>query len=64
MIFMKGLKTGANPTFKPKNFLFENDGEAWEISDIAELIKDQELNAKLIKKSDVLRCENFPLRIL
>ena len=25
-------------------------GEAWEISDIAELIKDQELNAKLIKK--------------
>ena len=26
-------------------------GEAWEISDIAELIKDQELNAKLIKKA-------------
>lgn len=26
-------------------------GEAWEISDIAELIKDQEVNAKLIKKA-------------
>ena len=26
-------------------------GEAWEISDIAELIKDKELNAKLIKKA-------------
>ena len=26
-------------------------GEAWEISDIAELIKEQELNAKLIKKA-------------
>lgn len=26
-------------------------GEAWEISDIAELTKDQELNAKLIKKA-------------
>lgn len=26
-------------------------GEAWEISDIAELIKDQALNAKLIKKA-------------
>ena len=26
-------------------------GEAWEISDIAELIKDQELNEKLIKKA-------------
>ena len=26
-------------------------GEAWEISDIAELIKDQELNAKLVKKA-------------
>ena len=34
-------------------------GEAWEISDIAELIKDQELNAKLIKKAMSLRAK-FP----
>lgn len=35
-------------------------GEAWEISDIAELIKDQELNAKLIKKAMSLGAK-FPL---
>lgn len=49
--FYERAENWSKSTLSQKISSLKTIGEAWEISDIAELIKDQELNAKLIKKA-------------
>lgn len=49
--FYERAENWSKSTFSQRISSLKTIGEAWEISDIAELIKDQELNAKLIKKA-------------
>ena len=49
--FYERVENWSKSTLSQRISSLKTIGEAWEISDIAELIKDQELNAKLIKKA-------------
>ncbi|WP_455016189.1 hypothetical protein [Oribacterium sinus] len=49
--FYERVENWSKSTLSQRISSLKTIGEAWEISDIAELIKDQALNAKLIKKA-------------
>ena len=49
--FYERVENWSKSTLSQRISSLKTIGEAWEISDIAELIKDQELNAKLMKKA-------------
>ena len=49
--FYERVENWSKSTLSQRISSLKTSGEAWEISDIAELIKDQALNAKLIKKA-------------
>ena len=49
--FYERVENWSKSTLSQRISSLKTIGEAWEISDIAELIKDKELNAKLIKKA-------------
>lgn len=50
-VFYERAENWSKTTLSQRISSLKTIGEAWEISDIAELIKDQGLNAKLIKKA-------------